>query len=128
MKGLTNGDTYVFTVTATSDDGGPVRPAESGRLNVGVPPIIQSGPANGVVGHAYSSAFTITGAPPAIVTQLSGQLPPGLTLHGDGTLTGTPTEAGTYVFTVQAVNPVGIYDATVPVAICPPSLAARPPK
>jgi Fibronectin type III domain len=128
VKGLTNGDTYVFTVTATSADGTSPPSAQSGRLNVGLPPNIQGGPANGVVGHAYSSGFTITGAPAPTVTQVSGQLPPGLTLHDDGTLTGTPTQAGSYEFTVEAVNPVGIYYASVPVTISPATLGGPPPK
>ena len=71
VKGLTNGDTYVFAVTATSADG-TSPPAQSGRLNVGLPPMIASGPANGVVGQAYSSGFQVTGAPSPTVTQLSG--------------------------------------------------------
>ena len=90
-------------------------------------PVIQSGPANGVVGQAYSSRFVITGAPPATVTQISGELPPGLTLNSDGTLVGTPTTAGTYEFTVQAVNPVGIDDADATVTIAPATGVGEPP-
>jgi hypothetical protein len=127
VKGLTNGDTYVFKVTATSADGSSPPSAASERLNVGVPPVIQSGPANGVVGQAYSSGFQVTGAPPPTVTQTSGQLPPGLTLASDGTLAGTPTQAGTFAFTVRADNHVGIYDATVPVTIEPAKLGGPPP-
>jgi hypothetical protein len=119
VKGLTNGDTYVFTVTATSADGTSPPSTPSGRLNVGVAPVIQSGPADGVVGQAYSSRFVISGAPPATVTQISGELPPGLTLSSDGTLVGTPTQAGSYEFTVEAVNPVGIDFANATVTIAP---------
>ena len=108
VQGLTNGDTYVFTVTATSADGTSPPSAPSGRLNVGVAPVIQSGPGDGVVGRAYSSRFVISGAPPATVTKVGGEVPPGLTLRSDGTLVGTPTKAGAYEFTVEAVNPVGI--------------------
>jgi hypothetical protein len=117
VKGLTNGDTYVFTVTATSAAGTSPPSAPSGRLNVGVAPVIQSGPADGVVGRAYSSRFGISGAPAPTVTQISGELPPGLTLGSDGTLAGTPTQAGTYEFTVEAVNPVGIDFANATVTI-----------
>jgi len=117
VKGLTNGDTYVFTVTATSADGTSPPSAPSGRLNVGVVPVIQSGPADGVVGQPYSSRFVITGAPSSTVAQLSGELPPGLTLSSDGALTGTPTTAGSYPFTVRADNHVGIADASVTVKI-----------
>jgi hypothetical protein len=35
---------------------------------------------------------------------LSGSLPPGLTMAADGTITGTPTQSGTFTFTVQATD------------------------
>ncbi len=117
VTGLINGDTYVFTVTATSADGTSPPSAPSGRLNVGVVPAVVSGPADGRVGQPYSSRFTITGAPPPTVTQISGDLPPGLTLASDGTITGIPTAVGSFTFTVQASNDVGIADATVTVTI-----------
>jgi hypothetical protein len=89
--------------------------------------MIVSGPANGIAGKPYSSRCTVTGAPPPTVTQVSRDLPPGLTLGSDGTLTGTPTRAGSYTFSLQATNPVGIYDATVPVVISPATLGAASP-
>jgi Ca2+-binding RTX toxin-like protein len=119
VKGLTNGGTYVFTVTATSADGTSPPSAQSGRLNVGVPPVIQSGPADGTVGRPYSSRFVVTGAPSPTVSQVSGELPPGLTLGSDGALTGTPTTAGSYPFTVRADSDVGIDFASVTVTIAP---------
>jgi hypothetical protein len=119
VSGLVNGRTYVFRVTATSDDGTSPPSAPSGRLNVGVEPLVVSGPADGVADQPYSSSFELKGAPPPTVTQVSGDLPPGLILSTDGTLTGTPTEAGSYTFTVRADNPVGIYNATVTITISP---------
>jgi Ca2+-binding RTX toxin-like protein len=124
VKGLTNGDTYVFTVTATSADGTSPPSAPSGRLNVGVPPVIQSGPADGAVGRPYSSRFVVTGAPSPTVSQISGELPPGLTLGSDGALTGTPTTAGSYPFTVRADSDVGIDFASVTVKIAPAARCA----
>lgn len=53
---------------------------------------------------------------------VSGGVPPGLTPNSDGTLTGTPTQVGTYEFTVQANKDVGTYQATVPVTISPATL------
>ncbi len=127
VTGLTNGDPYVFTVTATSADGTSPPSKPSGAINVGVAPAVVNGPANGTVGQPYSSSFTVTGAPPPTVTLVSGEVPPGLSLGSDGALTGTPTKAGSYEFTVQATNPVGIYSASVTVVISPLTRGAVPP-
>jgi len=56
------------------------------------------------VGIAYSSAFTCGGCFGATTFSLySGSLPPGLNLNGNtGAITGTPTTAGAYTFTLQA--------------------------
>jgi hypothetical protein len=44
------------------------------------------------------------GVPPFSWVVTSGQLPPGLNMAGDGAITGTPTLAGTYPFTVQVTD------------------------
>ena len=63
---------------------------------------------NGVVGIGYSTKLAATGgAPPYSWTVTSGTLPPGLSLGSDGTISGTPTTAGSYgpyVFTVTDSN------------------------
>ncbi|MCL4785697.1 MAG: CehA/McbA family metallohydrolase, partial [Verrucomicrobia bacterium] len=57
----------------------------------------------GEVNAAYSAGLTATGGPaPFTWSLLSGTLPPGLTLHNSGSITGTPTSAGIFNFTVQA--------------------------
>jgi large repetitive protein len=129
VRGLTNGDPYVFRVSATSADGTSPQSTPSGQLNVGVAPVITSNPANGTVGETYSSGFTLTGAPrPQVgLATSSDHLPPGLTLDGTGKLTGTPTKAGSYTFTVEAINPVGIDDATTTVVISLATRGAAPP-
>jgi hypothetical protein len=88
--------------------------------------MIVSGPANGTVGKPYSSGFTVTGAPAPTVTLISGNVP-GLTPGSDGALTGTPSQAGSYELTVQATKPVGIYSASVTIAIAPATLGAPAP-
>ena len=47
-------------------------------------------------------------------SQTSGTLPPGLTFSSGGLLSGTPTQTGTYNFSVTAEDPIG--DASVPAA------------
>jgi subtilisin family serine protease len=58
---------------------------------------------NGAVSTAYSQTFTASGGTaPYTWARTVGTLPPGLTLSSGGVLSGTPTTAGTYSFSVQA--------------------------
>ncbi|WP_035857989.1 DUF7507 domain-containing protein [Kitasatospora cheerisanensis] len=64
---------------------------------------------DGTVGVAYADVIEATTENPD--PQLSwslagGGLPPGLTLNQDGTVTGTPTAAGSYTFTARVADPV----------------------
>lgn len=60
----------------------------------------------GKVGEAYSQTLAATGTAPITWSIESGNLPAGLTLSGN-TISGTPTTAGTFTFTVKAGNSVG---------------------
>jgi large repetitive protein len=58
----------------------------------------------GTVGVSYSVAMTATLSEPKTWSISTGALPPGLTLGAtDGVISGTPTTAGSYAFTVLAV-------------------------
>jgi sugar lactone lactonase YvrE len=58
--------------------------------------------AQGFVGTSYSQTLAATGGSPAYTWSiLSGNLPPGLALSSAGVIAGTPTAAGTYLFTAQ---------------------------
>jgi hypothetical protein len=60
-------------------------------------------PPNGAVGKAYSYVFKpYEGAPPYAFYFKGGDLPPGLKIELDGTMHGTPTQPGTFDFTVEA--------------------------
>lgn len=60
----------------------------------------------GKAGDAYSQTLAATGTAPITWSIESGSLPAGLTLSGD-TISGTPTAAGTFTFTVKAANGAG---------------------
>lgn len=60
----------------------------------------------GKEGDAYSQTLAATGTAPITWSIESGSLPAGLTLSGD-TISGTPTAAGTFTFTVKAANGAG---------------------
>jgi hypothetical protein len=66
-------------------------------------------PPNGKVGTAYTHTFPVTGAtPPNTFTVSAGSLPSGLTLvSATGVLSGVPSAAGTYAFTVLVTDTVG---------------------
>jgi hypothetical protein len=73
------------------------------------------GPLDGTVGSPYAATFPTTEDP--VVMLGEGQLPPGLTLSLDGQLTGTPTKAGEYRFTLLAMNDVRRAGASLEVGL-----------
>ena len=60
---------------------------------------------SGTVNKSYAETLKaeLTGAELPASWSYTGTLPPGLTLNTSGTITGTPTKAGEYTFTVKAV-------------------------
>ena len=55
----------------------------------------------------YNQTITASGGMGSVTFSSSGTLPPGLMLSTAGVLSGTPTTAGTYMFTVTATDTVG---------------------
>lgn len=70
------------------------------------PSVIITALPGGKVGEAYSQTLAATGSVPITWSLESGSLPAGLTLSGN-TISGTPTAAGTFTFTVKASNAAG---------------------
>jgi len=62
---------------------------------------------NGTVGVEYSAILTAASNTDVAWTLEAGDLPDGLELDKDGTITGKPTAAGKFDFTVQAANDSG---------------------
>jgi len=58
-----------------------------------------------VVGRPFSHQLDVVGgSPPYTFSVSSGALPPGLVLSTGGELSGTPTQSGTFIFTVQVTD------------------------
>jgi len=62
---------------------------------------------SGAVGTSYSQTLKASGDTPITWSLESGALPTGLSLLKSGTISGTPTTAGTYNFSVDASNSAG---------------------
>ena len=66
-------------------------------------------PASIAYGDSYTQALTAGGGPgggPYTFDVIAGTLPPGLNLSTSGTLSGTPTQAGSYRFTLRALDAI----------------------
>ncbi|RVW06157.1 YncE family protein [Rhodococcus spongiicola] len=83
-------------------------------IAIGTPELTGTPPA-GTVSQPYQYTFTLVGRPAPTTTVTAGALPDGLTLSSDGILSGTPTAAGLFEFTLTAGNGIGD-DAVLPVA------------
>lgn len=97
----TTAGTSVFSVRVTDSQGR----TDNQRLSITVLPaltITTTSVGSGVVGTRYSLSLARSGGfAPFTWTVAAGALPPGLTLSSAGVLSGTPTTAGTFSFTVR---------------------------
>jgi hypothetical protein len=67
--------------------------------------VAPASPPAGAVGYAYPGfTFSATGGSPPYAWAATGTLPPGLTLGTDGSLSGTPTQVGTFSFSVTPTD------------------------
>lgn len=83
----------------------------------------------GTVGVSYSQTIAATGSGTITGAVVSGTLPPGLSLNPTTrVLSGTPTSAGGYGFTVRATNAFGYVEATyyLSIAATPTAPVASP--
>lgn len=106
---LTNSGTIINHGTLTGDVGG------SGTV-ITAPTITTADTdlPDGTVGTEYKQTLTATGSN---IRWSSNDLPAWLTLDSDGTISGTPTTANTYTFTVTAKNSAGSDDKTFTLTI-----------
>ncbi|MFJ2118474.1 putative Ig domain-containing protein [Micromonospora chalcea] len=98
----TTAGTYTFTLRMTDkndrfdeQDATVVVAEAAAAFTSGEPPAA-------TVGKRYSFRFTAAGDSDIVFSLAAGALPDGLTLDGEGKLSGTPGSAGTFAFTVAA--------------------------
>lgn len=76
------------------------------------------------VGREYSYTFGAVGATPYRFSVASGNLPAGLSLASSGLLSGSPADAGSYTFTVNATDSNGkVLTDSVKLAVGAPAVA-----
>jgi hypothetical protein len=96
--------TRTFTVEARDQAGNTTRKSFSITVDPPLPLVITNGTdtlSPGTVGQSYAnSLFASGGVRPYTWSIVAGALPPGLSLSGN-TISGTPTTAGSFVFTAQ---------------------------
>jgi hypothetical protein len=104
---------YLLSVSSSCRTGAPTAPIE----------ISPAGVPDGAVGSPYGVSFTASGGFGAHEFAVSsGALPAGLSLAPNGALSGTPTEAGAFAFTVRATDSegsVGTRDYTLTITAAP---------
>ncbi len=112
ITGLTNGTAYTFNVTATNGVGTGSPSASSNSVSPSAPPLTLSPSTlpSSAIGSAYSQSVTASnGTAPYTYAITAGALPAGLSFNSaSGAITGMPTGAGTFVFTVTATDAHGV--------------------
>jgi hypothetical protein len=109
---------FNFTITATDTSSGCLGSrAYTVVIAAAACPVITLSPATlppGAVGTAYSQTISaFGGTAPYTFAFVSGSLPTGLTLSANGALSGTPTTAGSFTFTVRASDAGGCFGSRV---------------
>ncbi|MFN7976205.1 MAG: Ig domain-containing protein [Acidobacteriota bacterium] len=99
---------YSVTVTATDAQGCAGSRAYSITINCPTITLSPTSLPDGKRNQSYSQTITASGGTsPYAYSLASGALPPGITLSSGGVLSGTPTTAATYNFTVRATDSRG---------------------
>jgi hypothetical protein len=128
---------YPITLTVNDSSMPPVKTSVSVSLTVNDSAITvaPASPPEGVVSDAYPGfTFSANGGSPPYAWSATGTLPPGLALGADGSLSGTPTQTGTFAFSViptdSAQTPVKGPTLAVQVVINnpPPTMSLGTPR
>ena len=131
----TTGYYGVDSFSYTANGLGGTSSAAAVSITVSAPTIAVSpaSPPAGKIGIAYNQSLTASGgkAPYSFSSIASGALPPGLSLGSTGVISGMPTSAGTFSFTVAGADsstatPAAFTSASISITINGPTLALTP--
>jgi hypothetical protein len=128
---LTATGTFIFTITATDDNG--CQGSREYTVNISPPscPTITVSPATlpgGILGDIYNQMITASGGDgPYTFDLVNGALPLGLDLTPEGQLSGTLAQAFTFNFTIRATDSngcQGLQEYTI--LVCPGIILETP--
>jgi large repetitive protein len=101
----TGGGSFSFTVLATDQNGQTGNRSYSFTINQPALAMSPAGVPNATYGQAYSQVFTASGGTAPYTYSMSAGNIPGLSFNAaTATLSGTPTQSGTYNLTITAVD------------------------
>jgi len=119
--------TYPIVINVVDSSEPPLTNSVSLSLKVNDSAIVISlpgTPSTGTPTYPYPSlTFNVSGGSPPYTFTSSGTLPPGLVLGSDGTISGTPSQVGSFSFSVTATDSAQSLSPPLPVLI----LIAPPP-
>jgi len=117
---------YTFTIRATNSYGTNDK-AFTGSVIQSTPVIVETALNSMAPSTAFSQTLTLTTGGPTITWSVqSGTLPAGLSLNAStGTISGTPTTAGSYTFTIRATNGSEYDDQVFTGSVSSPGIAVN---
>jgi len=114
--------TYSFTVKATNSAGSTTKTFTIKITAIKIT-TTEASVSAGITGINYNKTLAAEGAGTITWLRTSGSLPPGLKLSSAGVITGKPTKAGAYTFTVKAQNSAGSATKSYTIKVNNPSIS-----